>query len=283
MLPQKIRHQPRGGMNPVVVVIPIYKSNFTAYEQIAFVQCLKVLGKYSIQIVKPQSLDLQFLTEVRPQLQFESFDDSYFESVQTYNRLMLSTEFYERFASYEYILIYQLDAFVFRDELLEWCQKGYDYIGAPWRLERDFSSVTDKLIFSLKKQLAIWFDLRDKNRNNQPLDVILKMTVGNGGFSLRKVQKMLDIVRSQRPTIERYLAGKGSFYNEDVFFCIEMNRYIQRVRVPHWREALRFAVEDKPSKSFELNGRQLPFGCHAWDIHELEFWKEKFSQLGYTL
>lgn len=270
-------------MNPVVVVIPIYKSNFTAYEQIAFVQCLKVLGKYSIQIVKPQSLDLQFLTEVRPQLQFESFDDSYFESVQTYNRLMLSTEFYERFASYEYILIYQLDAFVFRDELLEWCQKGYDYIGAPWRLERDFSSVTDKLIFSLKKQLAIWFDLRDKNRNNQPLDVILKMTVGNGGFSLRKVQKMLDIVRSQRPTIERYLAGKGSFYNEDVFFCIEMNRYIQRVRVPHWREALRFAVEDKPSKSFELNGRQLPFGCHAWDIHELEFWKEKFSQLGYTL
>ncbi len=269
-------------MSPVVVVIPIYKSNFTVHEQIAFTQCLKVLAKHPIKIVKPQSLNLDYLQKLHPQLQFEPFADDYFKSVQTYNRLMLSTEFYERFLSYEYLLIYQLDAFVFRDELLEWCNKGYDYIGAPWRIERDFSSTTNKLVFYLKKQLAIWLDLRDKNRNNQPLDVVLKMTVGNGGFSLRKVQKMLNIVRSQRATIERYLAGKGSFYNEDVFFCIEMNRYFQRVRVPHWREALRFAVEDMPTKSFELNGQQLPFGCHAWDIHELEFWKEKFNQLGYT-
>ena len=30
------------------------------------------------------------------------------------------------------MLIYQLDAYVFKDELLNWANKGYDYIGAPW-------------------------------------------------------------------------------------------------------------------------------------------------------
>jgi hypothetical protein len=36
----------------------------------------------------------------------------------------LSASFYERFLDTKYILIYQLDAFVFKDELQEWCDKG---------------------------------------------------------------------------------------------------------------------------------------------------------------
>lgn len=270
-------------MKPVAVVIPLYKSLFSAHEQIAFTQGLRILKDHPIIIIKPISLDISYILEDHPQLKVETFADDYFKSVQTYNRLMLSTEFYERFIEYTYILIYQLDAFVFRDELLEWCRKGYDYIGAPWRIERDFVSVTDRLIFGLKKQTAIWFNLRDKKRNDQPLDVTIKFTVGNGGFSLRKVKKMLDIVRSNRPKIEEYLAKKGSFYNEDIFFCIEMNRYIRQVSLPHWREALHFSVEDLPSKAFVLNGNQLPFGCHAWDIHELTFWKPHFEKFGHKL
>lgn len=273
----------KGGMNPVAIIIPLYKSNFTLHEQISFTQCLTILSSYPIKLIKPVSLDIEFVLATYPQIEVEIFDDNYFKSVQTYNRLMLSTEFYERFLNYEYILIYQLDAFVFRDELMEWCAKGYDYIGAPWRIERDFSSETDRILFRIKKQLAIWFDLRDKRRENQPLDVILKFSVGNGGFSLRKVQKMLDIVRNNRPRIEQYLAGKGSFYNEDIFFCIEMNRYFKQISLPHWQEALRFAVEDFPSKAFVFNNNQLPFGCHAWDIHELAFWKPHFEKFGHKL
>lgn len=270
-------------MKPVAVVIPLYKSGFSAHEQISFTQGLAILKEHPIVIIKPIALDISYILEKHPQLVVENFSNDYFKSVQTYNRLMLSTEFYERFRDYTYILIYQLDAFVFRDELLEWCGKGYDYIGAPWRIERDFVSVTDRLIFGLKKQVAIWFNLRDKQRNDQPLDVTIKLTVGNGGFSLRKVKKMLHIVQNNRPKIEEYLAKKGSFYNEDIFFCIEMNRYIRQVSLPHWREALRFSVEDLPSKAFVLNGNQLPFGCHAWDIHELDFWKPHFETFGHKL
>lgn len=270
-------------MKPVAVVIPLYKSDFSAHEQISFTQGLQILKEHPIVIIKPISLDISYILENHPQLKVENFADDYFKSVQTYNRLMLSTEFYERFMEYTYILIYQLDAFVFRDELLEWCRKGYDYIGAPWRIEREFVSVTDRFFFGLKKQLAIWFDLRDKQLNHQPLAVTIKFTVGNGGFSLRKVKKMLDIVRNNRPKIEEYLAKKGPLYNEDIFFCIEMNRYIRQVSLPHWREALHFSVEDLPSKAFVLNGNQLPFGCHAWDIHELDFWKPHFETFGHKL
>ena len=44
---------------------------------------------------------------------------------------MLTPDFYARYAGCEYILLYQLDAWVFEDRLDEWCDKGYDYAGAP--------------------------------------------------------------------------------------------------------------------------------------------------------
>ena len=35
------------------------------------------------------------------------------------------------FLEYQYMLIYQLDAFVFEDKLDYFCELGYDYIGIP--------------------------------------------------------------------------------------------------------------------------------------------------------
>jgi hypothetical protein len=39
-------------------------------------------------------------------------------------------------------------------------------------------------------------------------------------------------------------------------------------------------VEHMPEKAFRLNGG-LPFGCHAWDIYETDFWKKEIEKLGY--
>ncbi|MCK5681152.1 hypothetical protein KAI46_10130 [bacterium] len=51
---------------------------------------------------------------------------------EAYNKLLVFPGFWDAFPSFEYMLIAQLDAFVFRDNLDEWCRKGYAYIGAPW-------------------------------------------------------------------------------------------------------------------------------------------------------
>lgn len=269
----------------VCVLIPVYQQQLSAYEAISLEQGVKVLGNYPVILVKPSSLDVSYITEKFPQLQTENFDDRYFKSTLTYNRLLLSEEFYARFTAHEYMLIYQLDAFVFRDELAYWCSLGYDYIGAPWRIEIDFDSRLKEQIWKLKKQIAIWFDLKEELYGKYgPKEIIVKRSVGNGGFSLRKTQKLLSLLPENRKKIEEYLALASTHpaYNEDMFWCIELNRYFPKLRIPDWRTALKFAVEHMPEKAYQLN-KGLPFGCHAWDIYETEFWKKHIRQLGYEL
>jgi hypothetical protein len=50
--------------NQVAVVIPMYKSEMTPFEQKSFEQCIKILGHYPIVIIKPESLDLEHLKQL---------------------------------------------------------------------------------------------------------------------------------------------------------------------------------------------------------------------------
>ncbi|AYN03261.1 DUF5672 family protein [Flavobacterium sp. 140616W15] len=118
--------------NTVKIIIPIYKEHFGELEEKSFLQCVKVLKNYDIVLVQPEGLDNSYITNEFNQIKAISFPKRYFENIDGYNELLLSSLFYEAFLDSEYILIYQLDAFVYKDALEEWCQKGYDYIGAPW-------------------------------------------------------------------------------------------------------------------------------------------------------
>ncbi len=267
----------------VCVVIPVYRANLSHLEEISLAQVVKILGNYSLIIIKPDTLDLTQILNQYPLLKVENFKDSYFQSTLTYNRLMLSEEFYSRFISFEYMLIYQLDAFVFKDELSEWCKKGYDYIGAPWRIEIEFDSFLKECIWNIKRKIALWFDLKEEKFGKYgPKEIILKRAVGNGGFSLRKVDKFLKLIPQNQPKINEYLQKAASHpaYNEDMFWSIELNRYFPQLNIPDWKIALKFAVEHLPQKAIKLNGG-LPFGCHAWDIYETEFWKKEIEKYGY--
>lgn len=266
-----------------VVVIPIYQKSFSFHEEMALKQVFKILGKHPIKIIKPTSLSLEHIEGNNWNYLVESFEDSYFESTNSYNKLLLSTSFYNRFSSYEYMLICQTDAFVFRDELLAWCKKGYDYIGAPFRTEITFDSKWEEQTWYLKKALARWFHLSETLHGQyQPKEIILKRTVGNGGFSLRKINKMIHLLEQHPRSIQKYLSNPSPFYNEDTFFSIEMNRYFPKLHVPSWSEALEFAIEDQPARNVERIGK-LPFGCHAWDIYEPDFWKFHFRNAGYSI
>ena len=267
----------------VCIIIPIYQEKLSKTEEISLAQGIHILGKHPIIIIKPTSLNISHLQQQYSQIQFESFEDTYFKSTLSYNRLMLSEEFYSRFLAYEYMLIYQLDAFVFRDELAEWCAKGYDYIGAPWRIEIDFDSKIKELLWNVKKKLAIWFNLKEELYGKYgPKEIIIKRSVGNGGFSLRRTKKLFSLIPKNQKKIEEYLEKVKDHpaYNEDMFWGIELNRYVSQLKIPDWRTALKFGVEHLPQKAYQLNGG-LPFGCHAWDIYETEFWKKEIEKFGY--
>ncbi|MGA0558491.1 DUF5672 family protein [Larkinella sp. VNQ87] len=270
-------------MPSACVVIPVYQKSLTDYEQIALTQCLRVLEHYPIILVKPQSLDVSYLTTPYPQLRIQSFDSAYFRDVQTYNRLMLSEEFYRAFTAFEYMLIYQLDAFVFRDELTDWCRKGYEYIGAPWLRDRDFTGWRDETVFNIKKKVALLFDLK-KEDGVTPREITSLNGVGNGGFSLRRVPSLLRWIRFFQNKIANYEKIHAHQYNEDVFWGIEVNRYFPVLKVPDFRTALRFSVEFYPERAIQVyNQGRLPFGCHAWNIHGTEYWRPIFASYGYTI
>jgi Protein of unknown function (DUF5672) len=272
--------------SPVVcIVIPVYKPTLTYEERISLMQCMRILGNYPVFLAAPTGLDVSAITREFPALQVQTFAASFFADIQAYNQLMLSETFYRAFVGFEYLLIHQLDAFVFADELADWCRRGYDYVGAPWLRDIDFKNSTDELIFNAKKQIAIWLDLK-KPDGVTPREIIGQNSVGNGGLSLRRVPAFLAVLTDNalKQKLITYTQNSTYQYNEDVFWGVEVNRYWPRLRVPDFRTALQFAVEFFPERAINTyNQGRLPFGCHAWDIHGTDYWRAVFAGYGYDI
>ena len=267
-------------MKKVAVVIPFYQDKLSAYEEIALQQCEKVLANHDKIAIKPIDFNLPAAAAGTVNFhQIVSFDNHYFTSISGYNKLMLSAQFYKAFLDYEYILIYQMDCFVFSDQLNFWCSQKWDYIGAPWIKKTYHKSTLSLQFLKIKHHITSRFNRAD---NTQPNQYQLHNQVGNGGFSLRKVKKFYDLSLLLRPTIEKYLSFEGNLYNEDVFWSLEVNRENRLLNIPDCETALKFAIEVPPIKLRKLKIADLPFGCHDWD-HYLDYWKPVFQKLGYTI
>jgi hypothetical protein len=107
--------------------------------------------------------------------------------------------------------------------------------------------------------------------------------VGNGGFSLRRVSIFAEYCIKFKPLIDDFINAKDPYwFNEDVFWSIELNRKKSRLKIPPAKKALQFAFETYPERALILNSNKLPFGCHAWDKN-LDFWKPIFEKQGYTI
>jgi hypothetical protein len=253
----------------VKTVIPVYKKELDLYERTSLEQCCKVLSAYPLVFVKPQSLDIANLKKDYPQIAEENFADSYFESIAGYNRLMTSPEFYARFAGCRYILIYQLDAFVFRDELKQWCEKDYDYLGAPWPLKPKYYAFHMRLFLTVKAAAC-----RIQGRTFRM--AVVGNKTGNGGFSLRKVSSHHEVTVKKKDTIDYYLKQSGMYseFNEDVFWGTQNPEFT----CPSFKEALTFSIDEYPELCFRKNHQKLPFGCHGWSkSSRIDFWKDKIS------
>lgn len=253
----------------IAVVIPIYLPVLSDTDRVSLKQCLKLLSEYEIIVIKPENLEVHELAHY-PLSHIESFPDDFFVSLRAYNRLVLAAEFYSRFQNYQYILIYQLDAYVFKDELLFWAEKGYDYIGAPWLpSKRRHLSAIGRFRLFCQRFFCKWF-----NKEAFVSDKYYAYQVGNGGFSLRKTSKMLDIVIHYKDKIDKLLADDAEFYPEDIFLLHELIDSKYKLKKPNFKEALQFSIEEKPDWAYFCNREQLPFGCHAWCHKDYYyFWK----------
>jgi hypothetical protein len=267
---------------PVCVVVPVYRTALAKSERAALERCIAVLGAHPIAIVKPAALDLGSLLHSHPQLVCESFADRYFADVAGYNELMLSDSFYARFGQFEYVLIHQLDAWVFRDDLLAWCDRGFDYIGAPWLADPQLPSRAALVQRALRRRMYRWLNRRARREPGMHYTQYAYSS-GNGGFSLRRVARMREVLAKLHIQAETYRRGDLSGHHEDLFFCVEANRYWNRVQIPDLREAAHFAWELQPLAASTLTHGQLPFGAHGWDKLHRDEWRPFFQRSGVAL
>jgi hypothetical protein len=266
-------------LKKVAVIVPFYQNKISALENIALVQLAKILAPYPRIAIKPHSLVLSDEIKQFNFTEVQSFDDSYFESIQGYNTLMLSDKFYERFLNCEYILIHQLDAFVFKDELNEWCSRDLDYIGAPWIRKDDYPD----MIKALKSKWQYYFHTRfNVQKNGLPSPMQFENRVGNGGFSLRRVKLFHELCNKMQDQIKNYLGRNEHQFHEDTFWSIEVNRKRKLLKIPSSKTGLRFSIELNPVQGLKINNNELPFGCHAWDKN-IDFWRPFFKACGYEI
>jgi hypothetical protein len=246
----------------VVVVIPVYREEMLYSEQLCLKRNIDILSSHTIVLVSPVGLDLKnYLSYGR--MSFEYFDKKYFNGLSGYNRFMLSTEFYERFIEYQYILICQLDAFVFSDQLNYWCNKDFDYIGAPWinKPLRILSYFTVKVGFQKTIQLLLTGNFFS--------------AVGNGGFSLRKTARFLSSLKENKEAAESWKA------NEDYYWSFFAKIQGKALLTPKVEEASEFCIEMDASKILKKSKFKLPFAIHAWQRHDPNTWKPFLNELGY--
>jgi Protein of unknown function (DUF5672) len=282
------------------IVIPVYKpmNLLTRDELFSIRQSIKVFYRRRFFLIHPESLDMSLYNEYFREngigIKLIDFNDHFFRSTVSYSKLMLSNGFYKKFRDFDFILVYQTDAFAFEDKIDEWCAKGYSYVGAPWFKEFSPPLCTSELFL-----------------------------VGNGGFSLRRVSHCLkalntfsviftlgyvwrtqlekkgnSFIRNLLIGVRRTMFGNNSFwllndfyrynneydtFQEDYFWGVICKKNFSWFKVPEPIEALGFSFEVQPEIMYVQNKNRLPMGCHAWQKYNPEFWRPFFSKIGYEI
>jgi len=139
-------------------------------------------------------------------------------TIAQYNKILMSTAFY-RCIPTEVFLIFQTDTMILhQNRHLLHEFLRYDYVGAPWR----------------------------------------NGVVGNGGFSLRRKSKMMEICDK--------VPNYNYLFNEDVYFTYQS---VIRLHKPHWKKAMTFSVETMfHERSFAVHAPWKHLNAHEMGLLE---------------
>lgn len=252
-------------MIPLQVVVPVYRPVLGERERASLAQTVRVLAARQIVLLHPSDMDVTGIVAEFPSLRPLAVSPEWLgrrNGIAGYNRMMLCAEFYDLFADTEYILICHTDAWIFRDELDLWCGRGYDCVAAPWIRRRVYD-------LPLLRGYLAW-RRRRAERRGETLRQSLYGRIGNGGLSLRRVDRFRRACRQYAAVAEGFLSAPHHLHNEDVFWALVPKDF----RYPSQREALGFSFDANPSACYRLAGKHLPMGCHSWSKPRMyRFWR----------
>ncbi len=234
-----------------VIVVPIYRAELSDSEYISLDRCQEIWGNcYDIVIIAPAGLDITAIEKKYNNFSTVRVDAKMMSSIRQYNKMLLDRHFYSLFNSYDYMLIYQSDCYVFEDRLSEWVERGYDYVGAPWYYDLGgfgwFKRFIGRVVRSIGVYHTNWFKWGE---------------VGNGGFSLRRVSVFLEKCADMRLSRR---AQRGRL-NEDIYWSM-----VAKLRKPSAEEASHFCADMTP-----VCYPDDVMAVHGWNksSQTREFWK----------
>lgn len=159
----------------VAIVVPLsFPADLSDDEKISLRQLRHYFGGYDKFMIAPEGVELDY-----PDFEIKPFPRRFFGSAAAHCRMLTMPSFYEAFSDYEFIFFHHLDSLAFSDQLPYWCGTDVDFIGPPWVKCSDSPLVT-------------------------------KPRVGNGGFTLIRVEKALRVLSNRHRT-------KSGAYWRDLF------------------------------------------------------------------
>lgn len=237
------------------IVIPIYKTDFNIIDKTSLDFLIENSSEYTkenypVYLIGPEKINPElenlskYLSKGNFKVEIKTFEDKFFKSTASYSQLLKNHDFYKVFDNFDYILIYQNDCLMIEDNLKQWLDKDYDYIGAPILSDR-----------SGWKKVPI---------------------VGNGGCSLRKVKYFKNVTNPKGAFLKKYkkqlseevsARGPEGYQDyEDLYFA-ELIAYYYGMKRPTFKQSLDFAFDMNPdfAKVFKTDPNKLPDFIHAYD------------------
>jgi hypothetical protein len=269
----------------VAIMVPLPTPELSEDDEMSMRHLRAHLDHYDKFLLVPRGMKADI-----PGFDVIELDHKHFGSAANHNRMLYLPEFWQLFSDYDFALMYHLDALVFSDQLQEWCDKGYDFIGAPFIHCSDSPWVKVERVgnggFALYRVPSVlkvlwnryrlrpskyyedhhwkWIEMQRK---------ILKPLRASVPKSLRG-----ELTAPLRNTVKRLDHIEANDLNNDGFWADEAVRYYPGFKVAPFEEGLRFAFEVCPPLCLERNGGEMPFGCHAWARYDRGFWERFLIQ-----
>ncbi len=264
-----------------LALVPIHRWPLPRQEGLALDRLFELLGGREVRLLAPAGLSIAANTR-----RIERLPDHWFANRDSYSQLLLSRNFYARFAEWEWLLIVQPDALVLGPDITPWLEQPWDYIGAPWLgPDGSFHRVGNGGL-CLRRTAACIRVLEAPRPASSFAGILLGTHAPDLTLSPwpRRFFEALRIWRETRCSAAAY-ASRYTL-NEDRFWSDRASIFDPTFRVAPVAEGLQFSFEQAPRLAYSITGK-LPFGTHAWETYDRSFWldavpglREELGELG---
>lgn len=228
-------------MGKYCIVTPTHKMQVSDLEHLMLKHSLNIHNNVDHFFCVPENIDVSYFRENFSKSNILKMSPRYFESLQSYNRLLLDSAFYKIFQGFTYLTILQLDSVLLKN-IEPVIDLNFDYVGAPWRKNIRVSVFNHRMHGNNKR--LVWLPYRN-------------VQVGNGGLSIRKTDSMIQLTEKIVSTSFGEDAISG-YQNEDFVISYMCKKLGMKVPSPQLAETI-FIEEYISNKSHQIE----PYGYHA--------------------